>query len=261
MVDEFPYDSPDAGRLQTLRPFIYTEPSIRMNSSIASAQRPLDRSRHAAPQVFERLREMIISMELTPGTVLSRAELAEQFGISQTPVRDALQRLGDEGLVDIFPQHATVVRPVEVALARQAHFLRHAIELEIVRKLATDPDPELVKQLKRSLAQQKLLAETDDYDAFSRADVDFHQMMYDAAKVPDLFRLVRSQSGHLDRLRRLHLPAPGKAQQILRDHTAMVNAIARADPEAAAHSVSVHLSGTLSQIDAIRLRFPEFLRG
>src|SRR4051794_94845 len=79
----------------------------------------LDRSRHAAPQVFERLREMILVLDLVPGTVLSRAELAARFGVSQTPIRDALLRLGEEGLVDIFPQHATVVSRINLASARQ----------------------------------------------------------------------------------------------------------------------------------------------
>src|SRR3982751_1691208 len=103
----------------------------------------LDRSRHAAPQVFERLREMILVLDLVPGTVLSRAELAARFGVSQTPIRDALLRLGEEGLVDIFPQHATVVSRINLASARQAHFLRKSIELEVVRTLASQPSPAL----------------------------------------------------------------------------------------------------------------------
>ncbi|MFX8242954.1 GntR family transcriptional regulator, partial [Acinetobacter baumannii] len=80
----------------------------------------LDRSRHAAPQVFEHLRELIIGVRLVPGTVLQRAELAAQYGLSQTPIRDALIKLGEEGLVDIFPQHATVVSAINVTQARQA---------------------------------------------------------------------------------------------------------------------------------------------
>ena len=60
----------------------------------------LDRKRHAAPQVFERLRDMIIALEMAPGTVLPRSDLAERFGVSQTPVRDALMRLEAEGHLD-----------------------------------------------------------------------------------------------------------------------------------------------------------------
>src|SRR5439155_22403038 len=97
----------------------------------------LDRDRHAAPQVFERLRGMIISLALPPGSPLSRAELAAQFGVSSTPIRDALMRLVEEGLVDVFPQYATVVTQVDVRFAHQAHFLRQADELENLRGLGT----------------------------------------------------------------------------------------------------------------------------
>jgi GntR family transcriptional regulator, rspAB operon transcriptional repressor len=112
----------------------------------------LDRSRRAAPQVFEKLREFIVSLELPPGAILSRAELAERFKLSQTPIRDALIRLGEEGLVDIFQQHATLVSRISVASARQAHFLRRAIELEVVRKLASTATDGLIARLRGYIA-------------------------------------------------------------------------------------------------------------
>src|SRR3546814_16442432 len=96
----------------------------------------LDRSRHAAPQVFEKLRGLIVSLELKPGEPLARGELAEAFGLSQTPIRDALSQLRDEGLVDTFPQQTTAVSRHDIAAARQATLLRHFMSRESVRGLA-----------------------------------------------------------------------------------------------------------------------------
>jgi len=231
-----------------------------MNAPPQLPEFTLDRSRHAAPQVFERLRDMVIDMTLTPGTVLSRTELAARFGLSQTPIRDALQRLGEEGLVDIFPQHATVVRPIEVALAREAHFLRSAIELEVVRTLAARPDPALVAKLRTNLGRQRMLVDDEDLHEFSLADQAFHQMMYVAANVPNLWQMVRSQSGHIDRLRRLDLPSPGKRPRVLQDHVALLDAIERGDGPAAQDVLRRHLSGTLSNIEDIRARYPSYVR-
>jgi DNA-binding GntR family transcriptional regulator len=231
-----------------------------MNAPPQLPEFTLDRSRHAAPQVFERLRDMVIDMTLTPGTVLSRTELAARFGLSQTPIRDALQRLGEEGLVDIFPQHATVVRPIEVALAREAHFLRSAIELEVVRTLAGRPDPVLVAKLRTNLGRQRMLVDDEDLHAFSLADQAFHQMMYVAANVPNLWQMVRSQSGHIDRLRRLDLPSPGKRPRVLQDHVELLDAIERGDGPAAQDILRRHLSGTLSNIEDIRARYPSYVR-
>ncbi|MEO9135504.1 MAG: GntR family transcriptional regulator [Casimicrobiaceae bacterium] len=219
----------------------------------------LDRSRHAAPQVVDYLRDRIIGLELAPGTVLSRGDLAAQFGLSQTPVRDALMRLAEEGLVDIFPQHKTVVSRIDIRSALQAHFLRRSIELEVVRTLAQASDAGLVKQLRATIAQQSALLETHDYRQFVRTDQSFHRQMYDAANVANLWDTVRRQSGHIDRLRRLHLPAPGKAPEIIREHTRIVDAIARADPQSADRRVREHLSGTMSRADAIRARYPGYV--
>jgi DNA-binding GntR family transcriptional regulator len=224
-----------------------------------SMQARLDRSRHAAPQVFERLREMIVSLELAPGTVLSRAELAAQYGLSQTPVRDALTKLGEEGLVDIYPQHATVVSRISVASALQALFLRRAIELEVVRALAERHDDELIDELRSTIAEQQRLSDLERYEQFSVMDQAFHRQMYEAAAVPQLWDLVRRLGGHIDRLRRLHLPVEGKTMAVVREHSELLDAIEKGDAEAAQAAVRKHLSGTLNQIDQIRESHPTFL--
>src|SRR3954467_7490689 len=182
----------------------------------------LDRDRQAAPQVFERLRDLILSLGLPPGSPLSRAALAEQFGVSSTPIRDALMRLSEEGLVDVFPQHATLVSRIDVRQAELAHFLRQALELEIVRILAQPAEPALLADLSADLdaliARQRRSAKDGNLEAFMAADNEFHARLYVAADKQDLWRLVRSRSGHIDRLRRLHLPSPGRVQAIVRHH-------------------------------------------
>jgi DNA-binding GntR family transcriptional regulator len=219
----------------------------------------LDPKRQAAPQVFDKLREKILAMELAPGAVLARTELADMFGVSQTPVRDALIKLSEEGLVDIFPQHATVVSRIDIAQALQAHFLRRAIELEVAGTLASTPTQLLVAQLRAQVDIQSALAAAGDYDKFIAADREFHRLMYVAAGVPDLFDLVRRRSGHVDRLRRLHLPTVGKARAVVRDHKRIVDAIAAGDAEHARERVREHLSGTLGQIEQIRQEHPEYV--
>ncbi|MCK1759308.1 GntR family transcriptional regulator [Bradyrhizobium sp. 137] len=225
----------------------------------ARAGARLDRARQAAPQVFERLRNAILALELPPGAPLSRTDLAAQFGVSSTPIRDALMRLEEEGLVDVFPQHATVVSRVDVGRAEQAHFLRQALELEIVRLLAERHDAALVTRLDHAIALQQQFAKAGDFESFIAGDNDFHAQLYAAAGKQELWTLVRSRSGHIDRLRRLHLPSPGKAQNIVRHHRLITRAIEAGDAEAAQQHLRMHLSGTLSELDKIRSRYPEYL--
>lgn len=234
----------------------------RMHALAKIAPLKLDRTRQSAPQVFETLRELIVSFQLEPGTVLQRVELAEHFGISQTPIRDALLRLGEEQLVDIFPQHATVVSRIDLSAALQSHFLRRSIELEILTVLCGLPDPEhgaLVRRLKANLAVQEAALNPLDVPKLALADQAFHQEMYEAAKVGPLWSLVRKQSGHVDRLRRLNLPDEGKPQSIVRDHRAIAEAIAHHDAPAAQQALRQHLAGTLAFVDDIRQRFPQWV--
>jgi len=218
----------------------------------------LDRTRQAAPQVFEWLREAIISLDLAPGTPLVRAELAERFDLSQTPVRDALMQLSQEGLVDIFPQHATLVSRIDLHSAEQAQFLRRAIELEVVRTLALAGDAGLHARLTSMMDVQAALA-SSSAEEFIAADQAFHRAMYEAAGAPDLYELVRRRSGHLDRLRRLDLPTAGNAERVVRDHRRIVDALVSGDPDAAQAALRAHLSGTLGRVADIRLRHPEYV--
>jgi len=221
----------------------------------------LDRSRQAVPQIFEALRELIVSVTLEPGTVLSRVELARHYGLSQTPIRDALLRLADEGLVDIFPQHTTMVSRIDIDAALQAHFLRRALELEIVRTVSEQPKDvrsALVSRLRVHLREQAGALRPLDYARLAAADLSFHREMYDAAGVRGLWDLVRQRSGHVDRLRHLNLPASGKAQAVVRDHEAIADRIERGDAEAAVQALRQHLSGTLSFVEEVRARHPQW---
>lgn len=220
----------------------------------------LDRSRSASAQVYDHLRDLIVTLALSPGAVLARTQLATYFNLSQTPIRDALSRLEEERLVEIFPQHVTRVRAVDLESARQAHFLRLSVELELVHTLAQSPNAEdLGARLMALVARQRACLERGDLTGFSAVDLEFHKEMYQEAQLADLWFRIRYISGNLDRLRRLHLPLNGKARSILDQHTSIAESIGRADPVRAQASVREHLSGTLSEINALRKQYPDFV--
>lgn len=219
----------------------------------------LDRSRQVAVQIHEILRGRILAVELEPGTMLSRAELQEEFGVSVTPVRDALLRLQEDGLVEIYPQHATRVSRIDVDHARQAQFLRLSVEIETVRELTVESAKETAAALGAILEMQDRYADLKADDRFDALDREFHRVLYVRSGNPYLWDVVREKSVHLDRLRRLNLPMPGKMQSLLAQHREIVQAIRQEDVEAAIAALRRHLSGTLSAIDVIHTRFPDFI--
>jgi len=113
--------------------------------------------------------------------------------------------------------------------------------------------------LNGTIALQQKFAKAGDFEKFMAADNDFHRELYAATGNQALWDLVRSRSGHIDRLRRLHLPSPGKAQDIVRHHRLIVKAISAKQPDDAQRHLRKHLSGTLGYLAEIRARFPEYL--
>jgi DNA-binding GntR family transcriptional regulator len=220
----------------------------------------LDRSRQVALQIHEILRSRILAVELVPGTVLSRASLQLEFGVSQTPVRDALMRLQEEGIIEVYPQYATVVARIDIDHARQAQFLRLSIELEAVRRLTLESPETTAGELSIILDRQKTIASPETFDTFDSMDREFHRKLYERAGIMQLWASVRRQSVHLDRLRRLNLPMPGKMQTVLEDHQAIVDGIRSGEPDQATAALRKHLSGTLSIIDIISEKYPDYIR-
>lgn len=238
-------------KLRTAAPDAAAEPGL-------PALMPLGPRRSAAGIAYEKLRQAVITLALPPGTVLSRAGLAAHLGVSQTPVREALIRLQEEGLIEVVPHSATRVARIDLNSAKETNLLRLAVESEIVRRLAAAPAPALAATLRAEIARLRELHAQDDREGFAAADEAFHGLLYAAAGVPGLRDLIHSRSGHLDRLRRLHLPSPGKAEQIIEDHAAMADAIIARAPEAADRCLRRHLSDTFSQIDRIRTDRPDY---
>ncbi|MBO1076728.1 GntR family transcriptional regulator [Roseomonas marmotae] len=209
----------------------------------------------AGEVAFATLRQAIISLALPPGMPLSRANLAARLQVSQTPVREALSRLQDEGLVTVVPSASTHVARIDLDNARQAHFLRVSLELELGRKLAGAPPPALAARLAEHLAEQRRLI---GQDGFAAADDAFHARLYEAAGMSGLWALVRSRSGHLDRLRRLNLPSPGKMEAVVEEHGRIAEAILARDTAATEAALRQHFSATFSRIPAVLARYPDY---
>lgn len=212
----------------------------------------------ASAQLHGSLRDRIIQLELEPGQNLSRGEIAAEYGVSQTPVRDALLKLEEEGLIDTFPQSKTEVSKINIEHALETQFLRLSLELEITRRLAKAHDPALIAPAQSILAQQKAAMTANDLAAFARLDRDFHLSLFEAGGVSDLYGVVHARSGHIDRLRKLNLPDPGKLASILDCHTRLLDAIRAGDTAETEKVVREHLSGTLAKINDIRERHQDF---
>ncbi|MBL8773311.1 MAG: GntR family transcriptional regulator [Phenylobacterium sp.] len=195
-----------------------------------------------AERVYRELRRRIRELALPPGTPLRKDELALEMGVSRAPVSEAIARLADEALVDVFPQHGSFVAPIRPDDVRESLFIRTALEVEATRRVTQRADAALVAQLEENIAQQAEALERGDLAAFYDLDEALHSTIFAALKSPRALRLLDAARAPLDRPRRLRLPKPGRPEATLSEHRRLVEAIATGDPEYAAAAMRAHLA-------------------
>jgi DNA-binding GntR family transcriptional regulator len=157
-------------------------------------------------------------------------------------VSEAIARLADEGLVEVFPQHGSFVAPIRAAEVRESLFIRVALETEAMRRLAVEASPGLLERLEENLAEQERALRAHDLPRFHDLDEALHALLFAAVESPRALRLLEAARAPLDRVRRLALPEPGRAEATLAEHRRLVDAIRAGDAELAAASMRVHLA-------------------
>ncbi len=206
----------------------------------------------ASARVYSELRNRIVGLELPPDTTLVRNELAEKFGVSQSPVREAIMRLEQDGLVVAYPQSRTVVTRIDVARIREEHFLRTAVECDVVRQLAKNPDEATIRKAGGLLKMQEaLVGDVDQIELFKQLDEVFHEALFAGVGQANLHQHITARSGNLARLRSLDLPRTGKMKSVLEGHRAVLEAVEAGKPAKAMETMREHLSGTVDRMGQI----------
>lgn len=211
-----------------------------------------------AAKVHEVLMERILDMELPPFEELSEARLAAEFGVSRTPVREALARLARRGLVEILPQRGTIVSPLSEALIAKSRFIREALERPLARLAAEKLTPEIAMLLTREVALQQTFANLNDDQSFLASDERFHALIAKAAGFESIWDDVREAKFHMDRVRRLSLLSQEHMFFIVGEHEEILARLKDHDVEGAEQSIKVHLTSVMHELDLIRERHPEY---
>ena len=218
-----------------------------MNGSIASTVQALGR-RAGADRIYDELRAQIVTVSLRPGDALSETRIAESFGVSRTPVREAFRRLADEGFLRVVPQVGSFVAPIDLGNVRDNHFVRETLECRIVALAAQGIDDAGRAELARNLAAQARAVASGDPDEFFREDEAMHRMLARIAGHERAWQVIHDAKGQLDRVRRLSLADTGLSRQRMREHKAIVGRVAAGDATGASKAMREHLQSIFGAI-------------
>jgi DNA-binding GntR family transcriptional regulator len=179
--------------------------------------------------VFETLREAIIGGILGPGERLMEAQLAEELGVSRTPVREAIRKLELEGFVAMIPRRGAYVAGISLKDITDVFEVRGALEALATVLAAERITEKELEELERILVRKAELIEQQNIPLFIESDIKFHEILYQSSRNQRLIQILTNLQDEVHRFRSVSLAYPGRMREALDEHRKVVEALADRD--------------------------------
>jgi DNA-binding GntR family transcriptional regulator len=188
-------------------------------------------------EVYLALKRWIVDGTLTPGEKVRDLELADRLGVSRMPVREALNRLADEGFVEMSANRWTRVTPLDPEDAKQIYPIIWSLERLAISMAAPQLGAHEMAAMERCNARLRRALDAGDPVEASRADADFHQVFIDATGNPELGKILSSVKVKLRRLEVAYFGGSLVASRSIEEHEAVIDALRQGDVQRAADAV------------------------
>ncbi len=206
--------------------------------------------------VYRKLKERIISGALAPDTRLIELSIAAEFGVSRTPVREALKRLAAENLVLSDRARGMVVHAPDVDEIEDVFVMREALDGLAARLAAHRVTPSELARLKLIVDSMRDAIANDRREQIVVANQRFHDVIYSAAGNRMLARVATDLRDYVRRFSTLPFASPGRVEHVLTEHEAILDALERHDPEAAREASDAHLAHAREYL--VRMELQEY---
>ncbi len=210
----------------------------------------LDRRRQVRDQIYEALRRAIITLKLPPRAAISENRICRQVGVSRTPVREAIIRLVEDELIEVFPQQGSFVAPIKIGKIRESHFVRKCLELGVLKAAMAAWTPAASARMRELLRQQAETVDTNDVERFHALDEEFHRQFSEIAGLTGVWNTILGAKARVDRVHRLAV-IEGRIPAVVREHSEVIDAIDAGDGEHALAAMDLHLDMVMTLLDLL----------
>ena len=211
----------------------------------------LTRNEPIGRELYSVLRTRIMTGSLKPGDAISEIQIAEEMGVSRTPVREVFRRLADEGFLRILPQVGTFVSPIQLQAVYDSQFVRETLECRTVRIASERKTRQDADRLGDFLALQSRAIREGDLNGFFRADDEMHTYLIGMAGRPAIWGLIQGVKAQLDRVRYLSLESGEWLERIMAQHRAIIDAVLAGDADQAEAAMRTHLQSVFQTIERL----------
>jgi DNA-binding GntR family transcriptional regulator len=203
---------------------------------------------------YQMIREAILSNEFKPGTILSENDLSRQIGISRTPTREALKRLGEQNLVNIIPRKGAFVTDLSVETIHEVYQVREALECFAIEFVPKYGDPIELNQIFDDVKRSDNWIKSGDIGKINDLDIHIHEYIAKSSHNQLLVKMVDQLLDQIVRLRRMTPNFPGRIEEQREEHLNMVKALKEGNVEEARERLRHHLRKVAETAIQIRLK-------
>lgn len=201
-------------------------------------RKPIERHQTLREKILETIREAILRGALKPGEKVAEPELAERFGISRTPIREAFRQLESEGYLTVIPRKGAVVTALSERDVEEFYAIKSVLEGYAARMAATNLSSKDMERLEAINDRLEQLAKDGDVKTFFRVHNEFHELFIRAAGNEKLLELIGHLLMKFNRLRMASLSLPGRMEISVNEHKKILDAFRKNDGERANQLVS-----------------------
>lgn len=191
--------------------------------------------------VCEKIRQAITVGIFKPGERLMEIQLAEEMGVSRTPVREAIRKLELEGFVVMIPRRGTYVADISIKDISEVYEIRTALEILAAGLAAERISDEELKEMQRLLLEIDKYMEEDNLEKIVETDIAFHDVLYQASRNERLGNIISNLREQITTLRGRSMHYPGRLGDTLQEHKLIVESIAKRDVEQAQEAARQHM--------------------
>ena len=207
-------------------------------------------------QTYDIIKNMIILREIEPGKKINEEHIAREIQVSRTPIREALCRLENEGIVRIIPRRGAFVSDLTETNVKEILLIREVLEGLVTRLAVENMDQKTLEKLTKVLEKVRTIPETDrELIHYTRSEVDFHALLLDASNNQMLKNMMEIINAHLQIIRLRTVVIPERARKTVKEHQQILQAIEDGDADAAEELMRKHVRSVrevaLRNIEAI----------
>ena len=207
-----------------------------------------ERTKSLEESVYLSLRDEILEGGLAAGSALTECALAKKLGVSRTPIRGALHRLSEEGLITVTPNRGAVVVGVDAGDLVDIYKIRMRLEGLASREAAHRISPEEKRKLSDSVELSEFYIQKKDTENLKELDTEFHRIIYKASGNRLLYKTLSELHGNITAYRKLSLSSGDRLEASVSEHRDILNAILSGDGELADILTSRHVEAALENL-------------